>query len=600
MSSFEERAKNVSVQTEFEVSSVDKEIDNTVRMKSKGTQTHAKLSENEARQIKSVLKVKITKKKTKEVATNTEESPIVPKHAYTMKETSSDEIDEVDNDASFKIEEAMSDSVDTDEEEEPIKEMPPSDFCIVSWSSLLYLLRICMVCGEKAFITNVRTRGSMLIVNLLCAKNHESKWCSQQSLNGMAKGNVLLSAAVLFSGNTFSRIQEMMSIANVNFIGKTLYYQLQKNILFPAVHKVYSTYQYFVLSDISGGVNLIGDGRSDSPGYNAKYGTYSMLDSSTNKILNFSVVHVSTVGNSSRMEKEGLLNCLNELEDFGVNVDSLTTDRHKQVRAYFRKERPDILHQFDIWHVSKNIKKKLVEKARKKACRDLNDWIRSIINHFWWCCATCNKDEVLLKEKWLSILCHIKNKHSWEHANLFKKCEHARLTKKEQKRKRWLSEGSPSYLAVESVVTNRYLLADLKYFVQFNHTGSLEVYHALYNKYCPKRLHFSLPGMIARSELAVLDHNSGAGNVQAQTAENELRYKQSFSKITKNWVVKKIAAPKDKQYLKDLIKEVLHLQDSGENVDGPYIPENIPRNIAPVAKPNKKEAIASLRTRFTT
>ena len=77
----------------------------------------------------------------------------------------------------------------------------------------------------------------------------------------------------------------MMSIAN--FIGKALYYQLQKNILFPAVHKVYSTYQYFVLSDISGGVNLIGDGRSYSPSYNAKYGTYSMLDSSTNKILHF-------------------------------------------------------------------------------------------------------------------------------------------------------------------------------------------------------------------------------------------------------------------------------------------------------------------------
>ena len=98
-------------------------------MKSKGTQTHGKLSENEARQIKSVLKVKITKRKTKEVATNTEESPIVPKHACTMKETSSDEIDELDHDASFKIEEAMSDFADTDEEgEELIKEMPRFDF----------------------------------------------------------------------------------------------------------------------------------------------------------------------------------------------------------------------------------------------------------------------------------------------------------------------------------------------------------------------------------------------------------------------------------------------------------------------------------------
>ena len=117
----------------------------------------------------------------------------------------------------------------------------------------------------------------------------------------------------------------MMSIANVNFIGKTLYYQLQKNILFPAVRKVYSTYQYLVLSDISGGANLIGDGRSYSPGYNVHIQCWIPLPI---KFLIFQlVVYVyTTVGNSSLMEKEGLLNCLNELEDFGVNVNNLTAD----------------------------------------------------------------------------------------------------------------------------------------------------------------------------------------------------------------------------------------------------------------------------------
>ena len=42
------------------------------------------------------------------------------------------------------------------------------------------------------------------------------------------------------------------------------------------------------------------------------------------------------------------------------------TDRHQQIRAYMKKERADITHQFDIWHVGKNIKKKLVKKAKKK------------------------------------------------------------------------------------------------------------------------------------------------------------------------------------------------------------------------------------------
>ena len=41
-----------------------------------------------------------------------------------------------------------------------------------------------------------------------------------------------------------------------------------------------------------------------------------------------------------------------------INVKDLTTDSHKQIRAYLRKERPEIEHQLDVWHVGKNIKKK--------------------------------------------------------------------------------------------------------------------------------------------------------------------------------------------------------------------------------------------------
>ena len=38
---------------------------------------------------------------------------------------------------------------------------------------------------------------------------------------------------------------------------------------------------------------------------------------------------------------------------------------------------------------------------------ELKRWIKTIINHFWWSCATCNKNAKELKEKWLSILYHI-------------------------------------------------------------------------------------------------------------------------------------------------------------------------------------------------
>ena len=162
------------------------------------------------------------------------------------------------------------------------------------------------------------------------------------------------------------------------------------------------------------------------------------------------------------------------------------------------------------------------------------------------------------------------------------RCEHRKLSKMERATKPFLKLHSAAYVALEKVVKDKYLLNDLKYLTMFSHTGTLEVYHSLYNKYCLKRLHFSYEGMIARSQLAVLDFNSGVGLCQAQTEGGDLRYKQQFSKVTQSWVVKKMASKKDKLFLTHLMCEVEHLRT----------------NIALTEKPDKKESIGVMRTRF--
>lgn len=48
--------------------------------------------------------------------------------------------------------------------------------------------------------------------------------------------------------------------------------------------------------------NLNGYGCCDSPGHNAKYGTYT-LDDDTGKVVAFSVVQVSVVTSSNTMEE---------------------------------------------------------------------------------------------------------------------------------------------------------------------------------------------------------------------------------------------------------------------------------------------------------
>ena len=54
-----------------------------------------------------------------------------------------------------------------------------------------------------------------------------------------------------------------------------------------------------------------------------------------------------------------------------------------------------------------------------------------------------------------------------------------------------------------------FAVEDLKHLTNFNNAGTLEIYDSVYNKYCPKRLHFSYPAMIARVELAALGFNAG-------------------------------------------------------------------------------------------
>ena len=127
------------------------------------------------------------------------------------------------------------------------------------------------------------------------------------------------------------------------------------------------------------------------------------------------------------------------------------------------------------------------------------------------------------------------------------------------------TSNSPAFIALENLLNNKRLLTDLPYLIHFCHTGNLEVFHSLLNKYCSKPLHLGLYGMIARTQLAVLDYNSGVDCKQAVTKEGDLRYKQCFSKVTQTWVVKRInKKKKEHNFIKDLMISLLEM--SSENL----------------------------------
>ena len=167
---------------------------------------------------------------------------------------------------------------------------------IVFRSSLMELFTHCPSChnacaGEVGYV-----QGTFIAVRQHCSHcEYQRQWTSQPRIRDTPAGNVLLSAAILFSGATPGKVLRMLSHLKVAcFTDRTFYYH-QKRYLQPAVVSVWETKQSALLAQCrAAGMPLTigGDGRADSPGHSAKYGSYGIIDLTTNKVIDIQLVQV--------------------------------------------------------------------------------------------------------------------------------------------------------------------------------------------------------------------------------------------------------------------------------------------------------------------
>ena len=151
------------------------------------------------------------------------------------------------------------------------------------FSSLVILLKHCLICGVAATTRSIYTKGSALCVNLLCKDGHKSFWSSQPKVNGAYMGNILTVASIVFGGGTYAEFKSIANILKLQIMSSPTFYALQKKIVFPVINSVYRKYRDSLIDKCNerGAVEVSGDGRCDSPGYNAKYCTYSIIDQFT-------------------------------------------------------------------------------------------------------------------------------------------------------------------------------------------------------------------------------------------------------------------------------------------------------------------------------
>ena len=85
------------------------------------------------------------------------------------------------------------------------------------------------------------------------------------------------------------------------------------------------------------------------------------------------------------MELEGFKRTLEKLNTSGLVVSKLVSDRHRQLAKYVR-EKTDISHMFDVWHIAKGTLEQFIDCIRQILwCQARDDYAHGFwhIRYFW-------------------------------------------------------------------------------------------------------------------------------------------------------------------------------------------------------------------------
>ena len=163
-------------------------------------------------------------------------------------------------------------------------------------SALLALFTICRFCASKSVDIKKVVTGSFLRIALKCLRCRQNWiWESQPTIGNVPAGNIYTSAAILYAGALPAQALRIFRILNCHTISSNTFFRHQKQYLQPAISTTWKSQQLALLSSLKSQkkkLALSGDGRADSPGHSAKYGSYTVIEMSCNKVLDYRLVQV--------------------------------------------------------------------------------------------------------------------------------------------------------------------------------------------------------------------------------------------------------------------------------------------------------------------
>ena len=161
--------------------------------------------------------------------------------------------------------------------------------------NLLLLFQHCHVCFSANPALSVTQTGTMMTIQSSCSLCLNTFiWQSQPYLLGkFPAGNLLLSFAILCAGASVNKVLLVFRHMGMLIYSPPTYYYHQRHLLIPDIVSFWRSYQAKIINSLNGKeVTLARDGRHDSMGHSAKYGTYTIFCWTVGLIIHIVLVQV--------------------------------------------------------------------------------------------------------------------------------------------------------------------------------------------------------------------------------------------------------------------------------------------------------------------
>lgn len=159
---------------------------------------------------------------------------------------------------------------------------------------LLSLFSVCLACSNSTVACVKGITGTFVQVQQLCQScGHKRLWNSQPYIGNVPAGNLLLSTSILCAGALPSMVLRVLKYLKCSAICKDTFFRHQTAYLQPCISTVWMRHQRALLRSLKDEELVVaGDGRSDSPGYTAKFGSYTLMDLKRDKVITFELIQV--------------------------------------------------------------------------------------------------------------------------------------------------------------------------------------------------------------------------------------------------------------------------------------------------------------------